>query len=866
MRRLLRDREREMAEEMRAHLEHRVAQKMAAGMPEAEARAAAAREFGNIEVWKLSAREQRRTWRLATIARDIRFGLRVLRRSPAFALTAILTLTLGVGANVAVFSVVRGVLLESPPFPDAERVVSVMRNVERSRGHQLSPTDLEVIRTRSTAVAYVAGSLLEQVAARGDADPERVVAERVEPQFFDVYQVRPARGRALGHSDADPSARVVVISDALWGRQFGRREDVVGQTLYLGRDAFSVVGVMPPEFFTNPNATIDTDVWRLMTAGPSERVATLSTVARLRPETSIDDARAQLTALLPPVNVELFDGQVLKHLGVIVSPVGSSEAVALRPGLLLLQGVAAFLLLIMCANLANVFLAHASDRRREFGVRTALGAGRARLVCQLLTETAVIAVFGGAAACLVAYLTAPLVYALAQDLLPRTATIAVRFPELAAAFGLAFATALLFAGIPAWVVSRSDPLRADRGAGTSTASRGARAYRATLVSAQVLLALVVLVGSGLLLRSFGRLLSQPLGFDPEGLVTAHVQVPTATTKPREEAAVFARRLNDELQSRLPPGSYIVGGDAPFSPQGTTNWQLVPPEGGAPLRHEMAGARSIAPGALQFLGIRLLQGRYLTDADGSGSMPVAVVSESFARRFGRGRDVMGSTVVAGTRPPATIVGVVADVRATSLGSTAAEAVYQPYAQWSSSSMVVATRGISEYAAARAIADAVRTIDSTVPVTDVGEVDKKILKRERRRGFYLVMLSVFAALALLLTGVGIYGVVAHVTRGRTREMGIRLALGARPHGLVRMVVQHSLIPVGLGLGAGLVAAWWTTRLLQTNPVVKAQLFQTSPHDPLTFATGSAVLLAVAAIACWLPARSAAAARVTDVLRTE
>lgn len=848
---------------MRAHLEHRIAQEMAAGRSVEDARAEAHREFGNVEALKLLAREQRSSWRLSTIGRDIRFGLRLLRRSPGYALTAILTLTLGVGVNVSTFSVVRGVLLETPPYPDAERVVEVVRNVDRMRGHSLSVEDLSVIRAQSATVEALAASVQETATVRGDADAERVVVERVEPEFFDVYGVAPARGRVFRPADLS-STQPALISDALWRRQFASRDDVVGSSVFVGRDVFTVIGVMPRGFVTNPAAT--TDLWRPLVAAPRERLAGFATAARLRAGTSAERAAEELTTLLPPQDVELFDGRVLKYLGVKVSAVGSNEADALKPGLLLLQGVAVLLLAIMCANLANVFLAHASDRRREFGVRGALGAGRARLVGQLVTETAVVAAIGGVLACAVAVVTVPLITALAEDVLPRTAVIGVRVPELAAALGLAFATSLLFAGLPAWLVSRADPLAAVRGSGTATAPRGARSYRATLVTVQVLLALVVLVGSGLLLRSFARVLSQPLGFDPEGLVTAQVRVPAGSTKPRDEARAFASRLDQELRSRLPAGSFIVGADAPFSGQGTTDWQLIAPEGGAPIAHDMGYARSIAPAALDFLGIRLLRGRGFTDGDHSGSAPVALVNESFARRFGHGRDVLGATVVATGRPPATIVGVVDDVRAVSLALSAGNAVYQPYAQWSSPGLVIATRGLSEFAAARAISEAVRVIDPNVPVTDVGAVEAKILKRERRRGFYLVMLGVFAAQAVALAAVGIYGVVAHVTRGRVREMGIRLALGANPGSLIAMVVRQSLLPVSIGLAGGLLAAWWTTRLLQANPVVKSQLFQTSPHDPLTFTAGPALLLLVAVAACWLPARRAAGARVTEVLKAE
>jgi predicted permease len=492
----MRDREREMAEEMRLHLEHRVDQKVAAGMSPADARTAALREFGNVESMKLQARRQRRTWRLVTALRDVKFGLRLLRRSPGFAVTAVVTLALGVGANVAVFSVLRGVLLEKPAYPDPDQVVHVWRYVERMVNHPLTADDLALIRATTTAMPLLAASMQRMATLRGEAPPERAYVARVQLDFFPAYGVAAASGRWFGAGDFAPDARPVAISDALWRRQFAAGGDVLGKVIHLDDTAFTVVGVMPSGFVTDPASSIEAKAWTPMLLAPDERLLG-RTVARLRADMTAADAAAQLSAILPPQNVEFFDGKINRHLGVRVVPVGTQEAEAARPGVLLLQGAALLLLVIMCANLGNVLLAHATERRRELGVRAALGAGRSRLIGQLLTEAAVIAAIGGSLAVGLAASVVPALQALAGNLLPRSAAIAVNLPELFVALGVSWATALAFAGIPAWLISRAVPLDAFRGTTTNSNTAGAAAFRASLISVQVLLALVALVGSGL---------------------------------------------------------------------------------------------------------------------------------------------------------------------------------------------------------------------------------------------------------------------------------------------------------------------------------------------------------------------------------
>ncbi len=867
----MRDREREMAEEMRLHLEHRIEQKVSAGLSPDDARAAALREFGNVEAVKLTAREQRRSWRIATVARDIAFGLRVLRRHPGFATTAILTLALGVGANVAVFSVVRAVLLEELRFPDAGRVVSIALRYELMKQHDLTVEQMQAVDLGAPAIRTISGSTSTLMAIRGDADTERAYVEQVLPEFFEVFNVAPLLGRTLGAAEIVAEARAAVISDNLWRRQFNGRPDLAALRLRIGADTYDVVGVMPPHFYPNPSTYIDVDLWIPAPAALRASRRQIRTVARVAPEASIDDAETQVAGVINqrrPRDIE-FSDRVRRYLGASVAPLGADDIAAVKPGLVMLQGISAFLLVITCANLANVFLTHATTRRRELSVRAALGASRARLVGQLLTEATVIAAGGAILGLAIALVTTPMLTARAVNVLPHNVPVAIQTPELIIAAAAAALSVLFFAGIPALIAARAEPFADMRESGTGTATRGVRVFRAGLVTAQSLLAMAVLTGAALLTRSFAKIVSQPLGFNPRGLVTGELELPTSSPAWREEARAFARRLDDELKSRVGGGDVVVVEHMPYNSTVLSSEYVLTLAGAhAPLKIGMADSRTTKPGALEFLGVPLVRGRAFADRDTAAAPPVALVNEAFVNEFAAGRDLLGAQIRNNNNrldmPPLTIVGVVADTRARSRSLADRAAVYRPLDQWPAFRMTMALRGVTVGAATTAMREAVRALDANLPVTSIGAVEEKIGAAERRRQFYLSMLVVFAILAVSLAAVGIYGVVAHVTARRAREMGIRLALGARPRGLVRMVVRQSMLPIGLGISAGLVGAWWLAALMQSNPVFKAQLFQITAHDPVTFIAVPCTLFVVATIACWIPARRAAAVAVTEILK--
>lgn len=795
---------------------------------------------------------------LGDLPRDVASGVRILFRSPGFATTSVLTLALGIGVNVAIFSAVRAVLIDDLPYADSSRLVSLWQTAPRMRPQNFSLEDLEAIRQGAPAFSSVGGQAWSSVTIRGAADPERAIANRVTPEFFAIFGVPPQRGRLFGAADFASDAHPVVISHGIWRSQFGGSPDVVGQTIHVDREPWTVVGVMPPTFTPSISGN---GLWMpLAPAGAGSPRMSLSITARLAPGVTLLNARSQLSAVMTPRQREkgFYDGTSLERLG-------ESDARSVRPGLLLLEGVAGFLLLITCANLANVFLAHTAARRREFGMRAALGAGRWRLIRQLLTEAAVVATIGSAIGVGLAYAGLPALISTASSVLPRGTTVAVRAPELAIGLCLGWLTALAFAVIPAYLASRVDPLDSIRGATQVTAGRAIRAFRAGLVAAQVVLAVVVLTGAGLLIRSFARVVSLPMGFDAHGLVTADLTLPAPPAFSVDDARTFVHRLEEEVRTRLGGRPVAFANAMPYGPTTWLEWTPDSATGSADGPAGIAEYRVVSANYFDVLGVSVVRGRLFRPTDRSGSPPVAIVNEAFVRKYSRDRDPIGLQIRT-SRPTFTIVGIVGDTRTNMLAFSPSAAVYSTLEQSPSYSLAVAVRASDTATVAKQLGAALRSLDPDIPLTRVGSIDAKVAEREVQRRFYLSMLSLFAMLAGILAAVGIYGVTAHVTSLRTRELGIRLALGAQPGTLKALVVGQGLRPVLAGVVGGVVGAWWVTDLLKANDVFSSQLYEVTPHDPWALAAAAVGLLATAVLACWMPARRASRIDPTVALRAE
>jgi predicted permease len=551
--------------------------------------------------------------------------------------------------------------------------------------------------------------------------------------------------------------------------------------------------------------------------------------------------------------------------GIGIERLGTSLTGEMTSTLMLLQGIAACLLLITCVNLANLLLAHGTDRQREFGLRIALGAGRARLFRQLLIESSVLATIGGGLGVAAASTLVPMLASTDASILPAGIIVTVWGPELAVGLGLAWATTALFAVVPAYFSASVDPLDMIRGTARTGAGRSARVLRGALIGTQMLLAIVMLTGAGLLIRSFVRVVALPLGFDPRGLVVASVTLPDPVPESRDDNRQLCRQFEDGLRLRL-GGLPMTFGDIPqaFHGAGNRPWMF----GTGPWDNNAAFTayvRSVSANHFEMLRIRVVRGRSLQESDGAGAALVAVVNEAFVRRVARERDVVG-TPIQGGRLTFTIVGVVDDVRTGRLTLQPSEAVYTHLEQQPLSSVSLAVRTSDRTRVARALSEVIRDIDPDAPLVGVDSMEGRLASAEARRRFYLFMASVFAALAGVLAMIGVYSVTAHVTRLRRRELAIRLALGARPADLKGLVIRQGLRPAGVGVAGGLLAAWWVTQWLQANPVFGSQLYEITAHDPWTFAIVAAGLLLASTLACWIPAGMVDDLKPISVLKAE
>jgi len=587
-----------------------------------------------------------------------------------------------------------------------------------------------------------------------------------------------------------------------------------------------------------------------------------SVFARLASGVTPDNAQMQIDALIRPRQsgpVSLPGGRELRWNGIDLERLGDSQKTEAAPGLWLLQGIAAVLLFITCANLGNLFLAQAIARNREFGMRAALGARQGRILRQVMTEAGILAVGGAAVGTGFAVLVVSTLGSVDASILPVGVDVGLRWSDLALGLGLSLLTALAFAAVPALLVSRLDPLRAIRRTVQVTSGRGTKLMQSSLVGAQVLLSLVVLMGAGLLLKSFAQVVSQPLGFDPRGVVAADLL--PANLKTEQDVRDVTERFEARLTERMAAPTAL--GSVPYGSIATTMWML-----GSGAFDWKAGLsaeiRSVSASYFDVLRVPIERGRPFLPADSAVAPPVAIVNGAFVARFAGGRDVVGTELQTETKR-FTIVGVVGDVRS-SRTQLPRPAVYVPLSQWPDSRLSVAIRTADVRSASLAIAEAARSVDPDLAVLNSGPLGNRVMTAEARRRFYLLALSLFALVSAALTVAGIYGVTAHVASQRTRELGIRLILGGTPFRLKARMLVGGLLPVVVGLAGGLGASWWTTSVLQKNAVFASQLYRITSHDAGTFAAATLSLLSVAAIACWLPVRVVDAIAPGTVLKTD
>jgi putative ABC transport system permease protein len=880
--------ERELDEELRYHLERQIEQNVAGGMNCEEARRAALKEFGGLEQSREYCRDARGVRLIEDLWHDVRHGARVLSKSRGLALVAVVALALGIGANTAIFSVVNSLLLRPLPYRRPEQLVKVNQSApDPSKG--LLPSvwsypRFEVLRGESRSFASVAGHTQNSYNLTGTQEPERLQVEMVSADYFALLGVEAIAGRTFtAEEDAAGGANTAVLSHALWQRRFGGEARALGQTIELDKRAFTVVGVLPPGF---RGQTGTADAWVTMAAAPSLRYpkilanannAWFQVVARLRDGVTAEEAQAEMAAVSERIERQYPGPKHTFRPGELVVTLVPLQAAKLDPAVkksfLILLAAVGLVLLIACANVANLLLARGVARQREFAVRAALGAGRARIIRQLLTESLLLSLLAGALGALVAFWGVDLIkqfrpsddaqfwsaYTRAFDFFQ----IDMDGRVLAFNFLLALLTGLIFGLLPALQSSRADLNHALKEGATATPTGFHRLRRLNsrglLIVAEIALSLVLLAGAGLMLKSLSRLHAVNLGFDPENVLT--MSAPSRDAGPQFYELLLAR-------VRALPGVEAAGLGSTAPLLGHASMTSMEIEGRPEAGEVGVGLHSVSPGYFEALGIPVVRGRAFTERDRAGAPRVALINRTAAALLFPGEDPLGKRVRPSMTPEyetdekaVEIVGVVGDARYGRLEGAVEPDIYLPAWQPTDAAQTLVLRAAADPAGiVSAVRREVLALDRNVPVASVRTMDARVAEVASRARFLTSLLGVFAALALLLAAVGVYGVVAYSVTAREREVGIRVALGARAGDVLRLVLLDGLPLVAAGLAAGLLAAWAAARVL------KSQLYEVSASDPLVFAGVTALLAVVALLASLIPARRATKVDPMSVLRAE
>jgi putative ABC transport system permease protein len=869
----------DVEEELAFHLDRVAEELVDDGWPRDAARAEARQRFGDLDGTRKyccaidASKERQMKWieRFAELGQDLRFGGRQLVKSPVFTLVAVLTLALGIGATTAIFSVVYGVLLRPLPFQAPEQLVRPAFVDPGGETHgAFSPLNFVDFRAASRTLADVTSVENGTLNLSGDGgEPERLPAALVGANFFKLLGIRPLHGRTFAPGEDRAGApRVAVISEKLWGRRFGTDPGLIGRSLNLNGQPYTVIGILK-KGVQLPSAT---EVWVPKVFSPNEMkqrgAVYFSALGRLAPGVTLTRARAEadvigrrLSAQYPKANASYFKTMTVDSLEERM--LGDT-----RKPLLILLGAVACVLLIACVNVANLLMVRAAAREGEIAVRAALGAGRGRIVRQLLTESLVLALAGGAAGAALAAWLVRMLITLGPRGIPRLDQARVDGVALLFALGISLAAGVLFGLAPALQTSRTDLGGVIReGARGSKGRTGTRA-RGLLVVVEMALAVVLLAGAGLLIRSFAQLQSVDPGFRPERILTFNLELPDGKYSDDAKMRAFTTALLERVQ-HLPGvtaagvtvyGLPLSGADEVLS-FSVAGRPPAPPGKEDSMRFAMA-----TPDYFRILGIRIVRGRELNAQDRSGGQQVVVINEAAVRQFFPGEEPLGKRIDLGWKDHGevrggTVVGIVADFKQDALEQKIDPQIFLPYDQAPLESLSVVLRTPADpESLASAVRSGVRAIDPDLPVYGLQPLTGLITASMSRSRFYMLLLGGFAAIALVLAAVGIYGVIAYAVRQRTQEIGIRMALGASRDRVLGMVVGQGMVLALVGAAAGLVGAFVAARGL------RSLLFEVSTSDPATYAGVALLLVAVAAVAAYLPARRAARTEPNLALRGE
>jgi putative ABC transport system permease protein len=899
-------REAAIVEELAQYLDDCYAELLAGAATEAEAARQTLAELSGSELLARELRRMerrfpqepvvlgtnRRTNMVADFWQDVRYGARMLLKNPGFTSIAVATLSLGIGANTAIFSVLYGVLLKPLPYSDPDPVVRVWQVGPTSGQYQLGFSEAQLTRLRAGNQSFqrLGGYWFSSGILTEQNETQRVAVTYVTEGVFESLGFQPVLGRTFRREDEAPgSQRVAVMGYEMWQRRYGGDANIIGRTIRLNDNPVTVVGVMPPDFRLPEDLSVPqfAQLWRaarIDTANLNWGSYYLRPIARLKPGVRPEQAFAEVSAVFAQLRQDHPQGAITDPRYYIrVPPLHDDLVGAVKKVLWVLVGAVGLVLLIACANVSSLLLARAAGRRKEIAVRSALGAGRGRLIRQLLTESVLIALSGGAVGVTLAAWAVRLIANTNLVNVPRLSQISLNITALLFTLGVSLVAAMLFGLAPAAQVSRLDLNRAlrEEGRGFVGSAGGARIQRALVVS-EVALAVMLVIAAGLLLRSFDRLLRIDPGFNVKNLLTVNIDLPASRYQDNPRVTAFydrllerARALPGVVSAAATSGLPLTGwyGDTFFQIEGRPDNNGVQDQSIPPDRNAYGHFYywQVTPDYFKTMGIALRQGRALQPSDDANAPSVVVINEKMARSFwpnesplGKRIRLFGATL---KEPMAEIVGVVRDVPLRQLNEETQPEAYYSQAQgpvvagWTSRTMSLVVRTAAEpLALAAAVRREAQALDIAAPIFGVSAVEQTLGRTVAQPRFNLILLGLFAVVALSLAAVGIYGVLANAVRQRTHEMGVRLALGARPGAVFRLVIRQGMGLAGVGIGIGLSGAFALTRYLES------MLYEVKPTDPLTFGGVALLLLGVALSACWLPARRATKVDPMVALRSE
>jgi predicted permease len=847
---------RDIEEELRIHVEMEAERNIERGMPPDEAQAAARKSFGKLSRNTELSYDIRGGGWLEDFWQDLRFGARMLFKQPGFTAIAVLTLALGIGANITIFSVVNSVLLRPLPYPNSDRLVFLWSDSPKLNIRERASAYANFSEWRDQNKSFEDLAVFDPtvVTLTGAAEPEQVMSVRASANLFPLLGVAPMLGRTFTADEEQQRVRVVVLSHGLWQRRFGAAPDILGQTLQIDGVSSQVIGVMPGSFLPDS----ENRIWEPHTLFPDweaqkgqRGTGSWQVVGRLKPQVSLAQAQTEMNTIAQ--RLEQAFPVANRGLGVNLVPLqlqytGSNVRLALW----MLFGAVVLVLLIACTNVANLMLARGIAREREMAIRMALGAGRLRLMRQLLTESALISLLGGAVGLLIASWGIRAILSFSPPNIRNLDSVTIDTRVLAFTTVVALLTGLLFGLAPALKISQTQPGAALKEGRSASGGISGRRLRSLLLITEFSLAVLLLAGAGLLLRSFSKLQAVDPGFDPARVL--HMQLTPARNSTADQWRVFYQLVSERIAAL--PGVEAAGLTSEIFIGGNPDG-LITIEGAAP--DSSATARIpfrldvISEGLFQTLRVPLRKGRFFNAQDKQGAVSVTIINETMARRFWPGEEALGKRFKLGpaqsTNPWLTVVGVVGDMRRQGLERQPIAQIFRPYLQRSERRLILLIRTTGEPTQlAPVVRSEIRAIDKTVLVNGIATLESQLDQRLAERRFQTWLLALFSALALLLAAVGIYGLMQQSVALCTREIGTRMALGAQPRDVLRLVIGQGMRLALCGIGIGLLAAFGLTRVLT------GLLFGVTATDPTTFIAAPLVLLAVALLACFVPARRA------------